>query len=69
MRDFEATPPPLDQITRSVVSTATAAYYLGRSPQTLRIWACKEQGPIRPRRIGGRLSWPVDEIRKLVGES
>jgi len=35
--------------------------------QTLRIWACKEKGPIRPKHINGRLHWSVNEIRRLVG--
>lgn len=57
----------LDRQSRPTVSTKEAAYYLNRQPQTLHIWACKESGPIRPRRVNGRLAWPVEEIRKLVG--
>ena len=44
-----------------------AAYYLSRRPQTLRGWACHEDGPIRPLRINRRLAWPVSELRKLLG--
>ena len=61
--------PPLEQVTRPAVETGAAAYYLNRRPQTLRGWACMENGPIRPRRINGRLSWPVSEIKALVGVS
>jgi hypothetical protein len=39
--------PPLDQVTSPAVSTEAAAYYLNRKPQTLRAWACLENGPIR----------------------
>jgi len=58
--------PPLEQVTRPTVPTDQAAYYLNRQPQTLRAWSCLENGPIRPVRINGRLSWSVPGIRKLV---
>lgn len=58
--------PPLGQQNKSAVDTATAAYYLNRRPQTLRIWACKQNGPIRPINVHGRLAWPVDAIRGLL---
>lgn len=61
--------PPLELITRPAVDTDSAAYYLGRKPQTLRTWACYESGPIRPIRVHGRLAWSVDEIRKVLGVS
>lgn len=59
--------PPLQEVTRPAVTTDEAAYYLSRKPQTLRGWACHEDGPIRPLRINGRLAWPVSELRKLLG--
>lgn len=40
---------------------------LGRAPQTLRLWASGENGPLRPLRINGRLAWPTAEIRRLLG--
>lgn len=58
---------PLDQETRSTQPTNEAARHLNRSPQTLRLWACKQCGPIQPWRINSRLAWPVAIIRKLVG--
>lgn len=58
---------PLDRETRPAVDTATAAYYLSRQPQTLRAWACLENGPLRPVRVHGRLAWPVAELRRLLG--
>lgn len=58
--------PALDVQTRSHVETACAAYYLMRRPQTLRAWACHENGPLRPTRVNGRLAWPVDQIRVLL---
>ena len=57
----------LDRETRPAVDTATAAHYLNRRPQTLRNWACHEDGPIRPIRVHGRLAWPTAEIRRLMG--
>jgi hypothetical protein len=57
---------PLDEELRTHVETDAAARHLLRRPQTLRIWACKETGPIRPVRINGRLAWPVEQIRNIV---
>jgi hypothetical protein len=59
--------PPLESVTRPVVNTASAAYYLNLRPQTLRDYACYQKGPIRPLRIGGRLAWPVAELRRVLG--
>jgi hypothetical protein len=64
---FSDTYPPIETETRPSIETASAAYYLNRRPQTLRIWACLENGPIRPIRINGRLAWSVLEIKKLLG--
>lgn len=58
--------PLLDSETRETVETAAAAYHLNRRPQTLRAWACLENGPIRPLRINGRLAWRVADIRRLL---
>lgn len=57
---------PLERVNRPTVTTEEAAYYLSRRPQTLRCWACHDDGPIRPLRINGRLAWPVAELRKLL---
>ena len=52
---------------RSAVNTETAAYHLNRAQQTLRIWACHENGPLRPIRVNGRLAWAVADIRRILG--
>ncbi|WP_426320487.1 DNA-binding protein [Pseudoduganella sp. R-43] len=52
---------------RAVLDTNEAAFHLGRKPQTLRKWASREDGPIRPLRIHGRLAWRVDDIKRVVG--
>jgi hypothetical protein len=57
---------PLDLEKREIISTKEAAYHLNRRAQTLRKWACYEDGPIGPVRINGRLGWSVNEIRKLL---
>ena len=62
-----ATFQPLEQVTRPTLPTEEAAYYLNRRPQTLRAWACSENGPLRPIRINGLLAWPVREIKKILG--
>lgn len=58
--------PPLELESRTAISTDNAAYHLNRKSQTLRTWACLENGPIRPVRINGRLAWPVVEIKNLL---
>jgi hypothetical protein len=59
--------PALEQVTRPNLKTEEAAFYLNRAPQTLRAWACLENGPLRPRRIGGLLAWSTSEIKFLAG--
>ena len=59
--------PPLESVTSPTVATEQAGYYLNRRPQTMRVWACREDGPIRPIRINGRLAWPVSELRRVLG--
>lgn len=57
---------PIETETRSHVDTACAAFHLTRKPQTMRAWACLENGPIRPTRINGRLAWSVADIKRLL---
>jgi hypothetical protein len=57
---------PLALETRSHVETACAAFHLMRKPQTMRAYACLENGPIRPIRINGRLAWKISDIRALL---
>lgn len=57
---------PLEQVTRPTVPTDQAAHYLNRRPQTLRAWACLENGALRPVRINGRLAWRVADIKALL---
>ena len=64
---MKATFVPLEQVTTPTVKTDAAAHYLNRQPQTLRIWAFKENGPIRPIRINGRLAWRVSDIKRVLG--
>lgn len=66
-QQFTAQYLPLEQVTRPNLTTAETAYYLNRRPQTLRGWACLENGPLRPRRIGGLLAWNTTEVKALAG--
>jgi len=61
--------PALALETRDVVPTDCAAHHLNRRPQTLRMWACLENGPVRPIRIQGRLAWKTVDLRRVVGGS
>lgn len=58
---------PINQETRTHVTTKVMCYHLGRKEQTARGWACHEDGPLRPIRINGRLAWPVADIKRLLG--
>lgn len=58
---------PLDLETREILPTDAAAHHLNRRPQTLRIWASRDSGPLRPVRVWGRLGWPTAKIRALLG--
>ncbi len=49
-----------------VLPTNEAAAAINRAPQTLRKWACLENGPIRPIRINGRLAWRVSDLQALL---
>ncbi len=60
---------PLQEVTRPVLDTAAAAHYLNRRPQTMRCWACQEDGPIKPIRINGRLAWRTSDLKKILGLS
>ena len=67
-QQFTAPYPPLALVTKPNLTTAEAAYYLDRAPQTLRVWAMRDgAGPIRPKRIGGILAWSTAETKALAG--
>ena len=58
---------PLKDETRATLPTREAAFHLNRSQQTLRSWAIKNTGPVKCFHVNGRLAWPVDEIKKVLG--
>lgn len=60
--------PALDAVSkgRDTLPTIDAARAINRKPQTLRRWACLEDGPIRPIRINGRLAWRVADLERLL---
>ena len=62
---------PLENETRPTVDTAAAAHYLHLAPQTMRIYACRESGPLRARRLPGssKLHWATADIRRLLSGS
>lgn len=60
-------PVALERETRAALPTPEAAFHLNRAQQTLRLWAMREDGPLRPMRINGRLAWPVSELRRVLG--
>lgn len=64
-RSFQPTPLALE--TRTALPTPEAAYHLNRATQTLRLWAMRNDGPVKALRVGGRLAWPVADIKRLMG--
>ncbi len=62
-------PVPLALETRAALPTNEAAYQLNRAEQTLRMWAMRDDGPVKCIRVGGRLQWPVADIKRLMGVS
>lgn len=59
-------PVSLERETRANLPTPEAAYHLNRAEQTLRLWAMRENGPLRPIRVNGRLAWPVSDLRRIL---
>jgi hypothetical protein len=59
--------PPLESVTTPTVPTDFASHLLHMRPQTLRVWASTEKGPIRPIRINRRLGWSVSAIKSILG--
>lgn len=66
-QQFAAPFPALALVNKPNLTTAETAYYLNRRPQTLRGWACLENGPLRPTRIGGLLAWNTATVKALAG--
>ena len=58
--------PPIGEVTRETLTSEEAAFYLNRKPQTMRAWACLENGPVHPLRIHGRLAWKVSDIKSIL---
>jgi hypothetical protein len=59
--------PPLATETRATLPTPEAAFHLSRAQQTMRLWAMKGEGPLRPLRINGRLAWKVSDLKRVLG--
>nr|WP_240792018.1 helix-turn-helix domain-containing protein [Rhodoferax bucti] len=58
----------MELVNKPNLTTAETAYYLNRSPQTLRVWACRSgTGPMAPSRIGGLLAWSTATVKALAG--
>ena len=55
-----------DYVLPAILNTDDAAAALNRKPQTLRRWACQENGPLRPVRVHRRLGWLASDIEKLL---
>jgi len=62
--------PPLEHVTKPILTTEEAAHYCNRRPQTLRAWHCLQPvGVPRAKNLNGRLAWKTNDIRAwLNGE-
>ena len=61
--------PPLEDVSKPVLTTAEIAFYTNTKPQTWRAYACYDNAPggLKPLRVGGRLCWPTVGAKKLLG--
>lgn len=59
--------PPLETVTKPLLTTSEYCWYTNFAKQTAWLHACKENGPIRPVRVGSRLGWPTKAVKELVG--
>lgn len=59
--------PPLEAVTKPLLTTSEYCHYTNFAKQTAWLHACKENGPIRPVRVGSRLGWPTKAVKELVG--
>ena len=55
------------QETRSALPPAETEFRLNLAQQSLRLWAMRNDGPVKCLRINGRLDLPTDAICKLLG--
>lgn len=51
----------------SLVNTIDAATILGLKPNTLRVWASRGCGDLRPVMTGNGAKWRLTDIRDLIG--
>lgn len=51
----------------ALLTTAEAAAFLRFNAQTLRRWACYQNGPIQPVRLRNKLRWRGCDLNRLVG--
>lgn len=51
----------------SLVNTIDAATILGLKPNTLRVWASRGKGDLRPVLTGNGAKWRLTDIRNIVG--
>lgn len=64
--DWETLKALIMETLNELLPTNEAAAMLRFAPQTLRKWACYDNGPIRPVRIAGRLRWRTADLLKLM---
>ncbi|OTG86105.1 hypothetical protein B9T31_08675 [Acinetobacter sp. ANC 4558] len=51
----------------SLVNTVDAAIILGLKPNTLRVWASRGKGDLKPVMTNNGAKWRLSDIRNLVG--
>ena len=63
--------PPLESITKPNLTTHEIAFYTNLTAQTWRVKACYDTATdgLRPLRICGRLAWPTEAVKRLLGLS
>ncbi|WAR43879.1 helix-turn-helix domain-containing protein [Methylomonas rapida] len=58
--------PPLNEVTRDLLTTDETAFYLGLKPQTLRKWHCEGRDVIRPVYLGRKPMYRKSAVQALI---
>jgi predicted DNA-binding transcriptional regulator AlpA len=59
--------PPLEEVTKPILTTNEFCFYTTLAKSPAWFWASSEKGKVRPVRIGGKLGWPTRAVKELCG--
>lgn len=59
--------PPLEQVSKPLLTTKEYCHYLNLQEQTAWIHSCRQSGPVRPVKVGRLLGWPTAKVKEICG--